>query len=220
MKYLLVITVCSMFILQGCKDEELCLIGSGKVQEYEVGVDDFKNVSLFGPINLRIKQGPEISVIVDAEPEIFSALSYDVKNETLEIGFKENVTCFETDYGVWINVTVPNIESIYQSGVSEIESNGDLALSELHLNISGNADITLSGQVDNQTIISSGVLHAENFALLSTTTSIDVSGVADIELTCSDNLDIEVDGSAKISYKGNPTISRDVSGELDLINAN
>lgn len=220
MKYLLLITVCSMFILQGCKDEDLCLIGSGTVNEYQIGVEDFDNVSLFGPINLSIKQGPDISVSVDAEPEMFNALSYEVKTETLEIGFKDNVGCFETDYGVWVNITVPDIESIYQSGVSEIISDGDLTLTALQISISGTADIILSGRIENQSIVSSGEVNAENFQLLSTNTTIDVSGTADIELSCSTKLDIEVDGSAKISYKGNPSISQDVSGELNLIDAN
>lgn len=220
MKYLLIITVCSIFILQGCNEDELCLIGSGTVQEYEIGVDDFDQISLIGPINLRITQGPEIEVIVDAEPEMFNALSYEVKNESLEIGFKENVTCFETDLGVWVNITVPNIEAIYQSGVSDIISDDDLSLTDLKLNISGTANVSLSGQVGNQSIISSGVVNVENFDLLSTNTDIDISGTADIELSCSDKLDIKVDGSAKLAYKGAPTISQNVSGELDLINAN
>lgn len=220
MKNLLVIAICSTIILQGCNDEDLCLIGSGTVNEYQIAVDDFEEVSLMGPINLRIKQGSQISVSVDAEPEMFGKLSYEVKNETLEIGFEENVTCFETDFGVWVNITVPNIEAIYQSGVSEIRSDGDLTLTALRLNVFGTADISLSGQVVNQSIFSSGVVNAKNFNFLSTATDIDVSGVADIEISCSDNLNIEVDGSAKILYKGNPTISQDVSGELDLINAN
>ena len=220
MKNLLVITVCSMFILQGCNDEDLCLVGSGTVNEYQIGVEDFENVSLFGPINLRIKQGSEVAVSIDAEPETFNALSYEVKNETLEIGFEENVSCFETDHGVWVNITVPNIKKIYQSGVSEIISDGNLTLAALQLNISGTADVSLTGQVGEQYIISSGVINVENFNFQTTNTEIDISGAADIEISCSGNLDIDVDGSAKISYKGTPTISQDVSGELNLINAN
>ena len=220
MKNLLVITVCSMFILQGCNDEDLCLVGSGTVNEYQIGVEDFENVSLFGPINLRIKQGSEVAVSIDAEPETFNALSYEVKNETLEIGFEENVSCFETDHGVWVNITVPNIKKIYQSGVSEIISDGNLTLAALQLNISGTADVSLTGQVGEQYIISSGVINVENFNFQTTNTEIDISGAADIEISCSGNLDIEVDGSAKVAYKGNPTISQEVSGELNLINAN
>lgn len=210
----------SIISFTGCSEEDLCLIGSGNIMEYELDVANFDEVSIIGPVNLRIKQGPEMAVLVDAEPEIFTELSYEVKNGKLEIGFKENVSCFETDYGVWVNVTLPNITNVYQSGVSEIISDGDLNLAQFHLDISGTADIILSGQVENHSIESSGIVNAYNFGLLTKSTSIDISGTADIEMSCSEKLDIEVDGAATIVYKGSPNISKDVSGELELINAN
>ena len=214
-----VILIASIFS-QGCKEEELCLIGSGTVKEYPLGVDDFENVSLIGPVNLRIAQAADMEVMVEAEAEIFSALSYEVKNGTLEIGFKENVTCFETDFGVWVNVALPNIKKITSSGISDIVSDGNLNLAQLTLDVSGTANIELSGQVADQTIKVSGVLNAKNFDLLTNTTSIDVSGSGDFEISCADNLDIEVSGIADVSYKGNPSISQDVSGTLNLYDAN
>ena len=216
---ILVILIASIFS-QGCKEEELCLIGSGTVKEYPLGVDDFENVSLIGPVNLRINQAADMEVMVEAEAEIFSALSYEVKNGTLEIGFKENVTCFETDFGVWVNVSLPNIKRITSSGISDIVSDGNLNLAQLTLDVSGTANIELSGQVADQTMKVSGVLNAKNFDLLTNTTSIDVSGSGDLEISCSDNLDIEVSGIADVSYKGNPSISQDVSGTLNLNDAN
>jgi hypothetical protein len=220
MKQLLVISVFALLFSQGCNEEDLCLIGSGTVNEYEIGVDDFENVSLLGPINLRIKQASEFSVFVDAEPEIFSELSYEVKNGTLEIGFKENVTCFETDYGVWVNVTVPDIKTVYSSGVSDIISDGDIALAQLEFIISGTANIMLTGEVSEHTIRSSGIVKAKNFGLLTNNTTINVSGSGDIEVSCANELDIDVDGLATVAYKGSPTITQKVKGTLDLINAN
>jgi hypothetical protein len=216
---ILVILIASIFT-QGCKEEELCLIGSGTVKEYPLGVDDFENVSLIGPVNLRITQAADMEVMVEAEAEIFSALSYEVKNGTLEIGFKENVTCFETDFGVWVNVALPNIKKINSSGVSDIVSIGDLNLAQLTIDVSGTANLDLSGQVTDHTMKVSGVLNAKNFDLLTTNTNIDVSGSGDFEISCDDNLDIDVSGDAKVSYKGIPSITQDVSGTLNLINAN
>jgi len=216
---ILVILIASIFS-QGCKEEELCLIGSGNVKEYPLGVDDFENVSLIGPVNLRVSQGAEIEVMVEAEAEIFSALSYEVKNGTLEIGFKENVTCFETDFGVWVNVSLPNIKKITSSGISNIVSDGNLNLAQLTLDVSGTANIELSGQVADQTIKVSGVLDAKNFDLLTNNTTIDVSGSSDIEVACANNLDIDVSGMATVSYVGNPSISQNTSGTLILIDAN
>lgn len=215
-----VITVFILFIFTACSEENLCLIGSGKVEHYELSTDSFNEISLIGPVNLSVKQGQTLSVDVDAEPEIFSELTYTVKNGLLEIGFEENITCFETDLGVWVNVTLPNITAIYQSGVSEIISEGDLDVPQLDLSISGTADVTLLGQVDNQFIESSGVLVARNFNFQSKNVRLDISGIADVEILCSDKLDLEVEGSAKVLYKGKPLISQDISGELELVDAN
>jgi hypothetical protein len=220
MKNLFVIVVLVSIFSQSCKEEDLCLIGSGTVNEYQLGVDDFENVSLMGPVNLRITQAADFEVMVEAEAVIFSELSYEVKNGTLEIGFKENVTCFETDFGVWVNVTIPTIKKINSSGVSDIVSVGDLNLNQLTIDVSGTANVALSGQVTDQTLKVSGVLNAKNFELLTSNTSIDVSGSSDIEVSCTDNLEIDVSGSANVSYKGNPTISQNTTGTLNLIDAN
>jgi hypothetical protein len=220
MKNLIVILVLVSIFSQGCQEEDLCLIGSGTVNEYQLGVDDFENISLMGPVNLRITQAANMEVMVEAEAEIFSELSYEVKNGTLEIGFKENVTCFETDFGVWVNVTMPTIKKISSSGVSDIVSVGNLNLNQLKVDVSGTANLTLSGQVADQTLKVSGVLNAKNFDLLTSNTNIDVSGSGDFEISCDDNLDIVVSGIADVSYNGNPTISEDVSGTLNLINVN
>ena len=220
MKNLFVILVFALLLSQGCKEDDLCLIGSGTVTEYQLQVDEFENVSLIGPVNLRIKQASNFEVSVDAEAEIFSELSYEVKNGTLEIGFKENVTCFETDYGVWVNVTIPEIITVTSSGVSDIVSDGDLDLANLNMDISGTSNIELSGFVNEQTIISSGLVAVKTFELQTNSTTINVSGSGDFEISSANTLDLDVSGIATVSYKGNPTINQEVSGSLNLINAN
>ncbi len=220
MKYLLIISIFALLFSQGCNEENLCLTGSGPVNEYELSMPNFKHVKLYGPINLKIKQGPEINVQVKAESDIFSHMSYEVKSEKLEIGFKDNIRCFETDYGVWVNITVPNLESINSSGISEIISDGSLDFAKLEIDISGKASIELLGEIDEQTIRSSGTIKVENFQLETESTTINVSGSGDIEVSCIDVLNIDVSGSATIAHTGNPSITQKSSGSLTLINAN
>jgi hypothetical protein len=221
MKNLLLTLVCiSILINSGCNEENLCLRGSGTVRNYELNVDSFDEISLIGPVNLRIKQGNTPSLNVDAEPEMFSELSYSVKNGLLEIGYKDNVTCFETNHGVWINATVPDIRMIEQSGEGDIISDGLLSLSQLMIRTSGIANISLSGQVDQQMIESSGIVTVQNFNFSTRQTSIEVSGTGDIEVSCTEKLDIDVDGSAVIYYVGNPTITQKSSGSIEIVDAN
>jgi len=220
MNYVKTITLSVIIILSGCSEEDLCLKGSGTVNEYPLTINNFDEVSLYGPVNLRLRQGSELTVSVDAEPEIFSELSYEVKDGVLEIGFKQNISCFETDQGVWINATVPDLRTIYQSGISEILSDGDINFDQLNLYVSGTADIMLSGQVETHKIVSSGLLNTNNFNFLTKNTTVDISGTAEMELSCSDKLDIKVEGLATIYYKGHPEITNSSSGSLQLIDSN
>ena len=220
MNYVKTMMLAAIIILSGCDEEDLCLKGSGTVNEYPLSITNFDEISIFGPVTLRFSQGSETTVSVDAEPEIFSELSYEVKNGLLEIGLKQNVSCFDTDHGVWVNVTVPDLQTIYQSGASEILSDGDINFDRLNLYVSGTAEVMLSGQVETHKIVSSGVLNANNFNFLTRNTSVDISGSADLELSCSENLDIKVEGSAAIYYKGRPEITNDSSGSLQLIDSN
>jgi hypothetical protein len=220
MKNLKIISLLILVAFTGCNDEDLELIGSGNVINYKLEVDPFNKVALWGPVNLRITQDHVQSLSVDAEPEIFSKLSYEVNHGTLEIGFRENISRFVSDHGVWINVTLPNITRIEQSGDSQIISDGEIILDQLELIVSGKAEIALSGQVENHSIICSGLITSSNFDLMSRSTKIDVSGSAILELFATDRLEINVDGSATLYYKGNPEISQTSSGSIQLINVN
>ena len=203
--------------LQSCNNDDLCLKGSGNVNTYSIDAEDFHSVSLEGPVNLRIKQGSEYEVSVDAEPEMFAHLEYNVTGNYLEIGFKKNVRCFETFYGVWVNVTVPDLRNIYVSGDSEIVSESSLDLQKLKVDVSGVADLDLHGEVVEFFLDSDGVARGDNLDLHANNVDLDISGSTNIGLSCSEAMHIKVNGSAVVRYAGNPLITQDVSGALELI---
>ncbi len=208
------------FTLLSCKEESLCLTGSGKMNEYDLELSDFSQIALKGPVNLRLKQGDDHIVKVFAEPEMIAELDYGVKNNVLEIGFDGNIRCFDTDYGVWIEVTASELSKISSSGISEIESDGPWVANRLVINTSGSAYLRMSGEVNQQVIKSSGTVNAHNFELLTAETTIDIDGSGDLEISCSEKLNVDLSGAARIAYKGTPLISKDVSGSLNLVDAN
>jgi len=202
-----------------CDDDAVCLRGDGDVQEYELNVSDFNRISLSGPIDLVVKQGSTQSVTVRAEAPMYAELEYKVSNKEFEIGY-DNVRCFETNYGVEILVTVPELKEISVSGVSMIESDGQLILDNLDINVSGSAEVALEGEAETCDIEVSGTIEVYNFGFVNQKTTIDISGSADMEIFTEDELDIKISGSAVIEYMGTPTIDKNVSGSLDLIHIN
>ncbi|MDH5398998.1 MAG: DUF2807 domain-containing protein, partial [Cyclobacteriaceae bacterium] len=206
MKNLIIISALFALFMQGCTEEDIILTNQGNITEYQLNVEDYENVSLLGPVNLRITQGNEISTSVETTPGIFNELVWEVKDQTLEIGFDRNISHIDPDVAVWVNVTLPGIKKIAGSGLNNIVSEGDLDLPSLGLHVSGNANIALTGKVNEQTISVSGMADINNFGLSSLNTSISISGIGDVEVSCTESLDVEVSGSAWIAYKGNPVI--------------
>ncbi|WP_296705497.1 head GIN domain-containing protein [Algoriphagus sp.] len=220
-KALFIFALAGVTFLQSCiEDENLCLTGSGVVNEYDISITQFDKISISGPVNLRIKQGSVQKVTVFAEPELMQPIRYKVVSGELEIGYDNNITCFNTNFGVWIVITVPDINEIQASGENIIESDGDLDLDNLFINAEGKSTMNLKGKVNSQTIFSSGQTVVNNFNLLTQSTTLDISGEGNLEVSCEEELDIDVDGVSTISYKGNPSITQKVSGTLNLIDAN
>ena len=216
----LVIVVMLLPIISCDSNDGICIKSSSSPVDYELNVETFSKVSLSGPLNLNITQDNNQKLIISAPPEVYEEMKIEVVDETLEIGFKRNITCFEVDEETWINITVPDINDIFISGTSEIVSEGDISLDNLQITISGVATIELSGESNNQEISVSGTVNVYNFGLYSENVIIDVSGVGEFEVYATETLDITVSGVGTIKYKGTPTIEQNVSGTLDLINSN
>ncbi len=218
----------SLFLLvvvlgySSCNDDDvdLCLRGDGNVNEYVQTVGAFDEVALSGPINLNITQGAVQSVVIRAERQLYEPLIIEVDNGTLEVRYPKNVTCFDTNVGVWVDITVPDLEKVAISGQSEIISTGDIDLDELTIDTSGEAYVSLTGNVDELAFNVSGEIIVENFDLQNNLQYIIVSGLADMEIRCEIELTLVISGAATIRYKGNPQISQNTSGSLNLIDAN
>ena len=200
-------------------DEALCLRGGGNVMEYELNVANFSRIALIGPVDLLITQGSEQGVVVRAEPELFEPLQYSVSGDLFQIGY-ENVRCFETDFGVEVQVTIADLKEVLVSGASKIRSEGELEFEEIEFDVAGTGDISITGSIDDVKYESAGSVVVKNFGLETANTTIEVAGAGEFEVLVNENLDITVSGAATINYKGNPTINQNVSGSLNLNDAN
>ncbi|WP_186757611.1 GIN domain-containing protein [Echinicola salinicaeni] len=214
--WLLLLTV----LFFSCEKDHLCIRGDGNVREYELEVDDFDEISLVGPIDLVIIQDEQASLKVMAEAQLMNELEYRVNNSELRIGLDGNVRCLESNKGILVVATLPNIRKVGTDGLSTVSSEGMLDLEELVISSYGEFHLELSGEVDRQVLYGEGSVEVSNFGLLTQETIIEISGRGDYEVYCTEELSIDVEGAARVDYKGTPGISQSVEGSLDLNNAN
>ena len=203
--------------LLSCNKERF-IKGSGNITSENRVVDTFTGVESSGSAEVNIIYGAIQKVEVLVDDNVMSHLVTRVNNSTLYIE-KENGINYR-NYSLTVNITIPNLTSIKNSGSGKFDASGLLGLTSLSVKNSGSGKITLDGSGDDLTIKNSGSGKVYGFNFSSKDCYIKNSGSGKLEVSCTDNLDAKNSGSGNIYYKGNPLINFDNSGSGSIIDAN
>lgn len=200
------LTACT--IVQG--DGTNIVRGSGDVVTEEREVSDFTSVSLQGVGKLVIDQTGSESLTVTADDNFLPYIETEVRGRELIITIQENTTLSDiTELTFYI--TVDSLDSLELTGAGDVEL--------LHLendtwdvNLSGAGNITVSGQVDTQTIVISGAGNYNGEDLISQEASVENSGAGMAVVQVSDSLDVNISGLGSVEYIGDPTVEQTITG--------
>ena len=96
------------------------------------------------------------------------------------------------------------------SGACELE--GKVYAERLIMDVSGAADINITGKVRKVKGEFSGAGTLNAFDLLTDTCTLDIAGAADAKVNVAQYLKVEVAGAGEVVYKGNPQIDQDIAG--------
>ena len=139
-----------------------------------------------------------------------------------------------------ISIYVPYFSQLETYGSSEIygesqfQQNGNMALrsfgsgnidmyvavDNLDVLVSGSGDIYLEGLADNVDIDITGSGWARTFNLPADFSNVRITGSGSAEVTCDNDLDVNISGSGDVFYKGHPQINSTITGSGKLVNAN
>jgi len=87
------------------------------------------------------------------------------------------------------------------------------------LKITGDFRANRSIAIDNLDLKISGIGDYAGFKITSTDCVVSATGIGNSELTSLNSLDVFISGTGDVSYKGSPTITQNISGFGDLIDA-
>lgn len=226
------ITLLSVFLLSSCHyfmGEHI--YGNGHVVTQQKSVGSFNSVSVGGQITLHIRQDASSSVKIETDENLQAYFDVYTEGNTLVIKTKEG---FNPDPSKEIiaYVSAPAFKDIDISGQcsligdSPITGNEPLSLHtsgqgnmtlEVHLpkvstEISGQGTVNLKGEATEFNAEVSGQGDVKCFDLITDTTTLDISGSSDVEVTANKQLNIDASGSSSVQYKGNANVNQDISG--------
>jgi len=162
--------------------------GNGNVVRQERPANGFYGISTSGAATLNIQPGEDYKVVVTTDDNLQDFVLAEVKSNVLNISSKQN---FSPTKFV-IDIHLPELKNINITGSSNVKiSNGNA--SDLKISLSG------SGRIDTQNY------QVQNVAVT-------ISGAATAIVWATNSLTGTLSGAGIISYKGDPTVSVNVSG--------
>lgn len=222
------LSIIALIALTACGSLGNKIIGTGPLVANERMVLEFDEIESNSSINLVVAQGPERRVTVNAQTDVQPRIKTEVKGGKLTITMNGNV---DPASGTNIAITIPSLEGLDLEGsgnVQIIDQNGKkLALNlegsgnvelrniryeDIDIDVDGSGDVSLSGQSENLdlTVTSSG--DVLGYDLVAEDVKVFTKGSGDVRVSATENLEIKLEGSGNVYYRGEPKISLEDKG--------
>lgn len=212
---IIISSLLSLMFLASCSDDTIT--GSGRLVTETRDVSDFTSISSEGVFEINIKESETQSVEVTADDNIIHNVKTTVSGKELSLYLKgdsyERIT-------LQSNIEVVGLNGISNSGVGNINAVGVKNEGEFRVYNSGTADIMINGESTDLNIMNEGTGDFKGFDFEVKSCEIENVGSGDIEVNCSESLDITITGSGDVYYKGQPTINVKITGSGKVVDAN
>jgi hypothetical protein len=205
--------------------------GNGQIISQIRQVSPFTNVKVSGAIKVHVRQEIAPGVRLESDSNLLQYIEVSVNGNTLEIHEKKGVDLDPTKEMI-AYVSAPVFRDIQVSGACDIvgetallgdyelsmhvSGSGDISmqvnLPKVSTEISGSGSVSLNGRVNEFTAAVSGSGDVKCFGLDTDNTLLDLSGSANAEVSVNKQLKVEASGASTVKYKGNASVSQNISG--------
>ena len=183
---------------QSCEKMNTRIEGIGAVTTNILQVDEFSKISAEGADNVNIFYGPVQEVSVTGHPNIISRIQTEVSNGTWYIELERGNY---GDYELTYNITIPTIEGVSNTGSGNVTVLDPISADQMEISLIGSGGFF-------------------GFPLSASTCQVDISGSGNCEITVNTDLDVVIDGSGSVYYKGSPSIHENITGSGRVVSAN
>jgi len=232
MKYILQFLVIPLLLLSSSCDERNYSISTASVQEKK-NLTGVTRLQLDGVFNLTLTQSDQESIEVVGDESMIKKLLINQDGDLLTLSTEEDLNNnFLARKELRINLNLKNLKELNYDGVGNVKTMGTFKVADVRLigagvgnleldldaqQIDANFDmvgnINLQGKANRAFFTNNGVGNLDASNLIVKDMEINSSGIGNVEVHCSGDLSLMVDGIGKVSYSGNPRIiKKEVSG--------
>lgn len=215
-RYFLVYWVMISSVLFSCSKETIS--GSGNLVSENRSMPNFTAVSVDGTFNLTIKQSEEQGVRIVADDNVITHVKTEVDDDVLKLYLESGMNYKNID--LVVEVSTVQLSGLKNRGSSNIDIKAGMGHELFYITNEGSANIDFSGISQKLFMQNDGSGRLSGFLFTTTHCLVDAIGSGDIEISCVESLDVTINGSANVFYKGTPDITSDIEGSGKIINKN
>lgn len=198
-------------------------------EEKSYSFDNFSSINIEGGFRIHLIQGDKNKVVVKSpDSDVFDHLHVNNWGDELKIYWSPDK--FDIDR-VALYITFSQLENLDIEGGVKLYTHGYIDIKDIDIRLSGGAKIDMNLKADDINIIGeggvlfdlkgiansldvklSGAGHVDAEDLQVKEASINIEGVGTSTVNATDILDVEITGVGKVTYCGNPEITRNIEG--------
>jgi hypothetical protein len=234
----------SIYFLIAALGVSIQLMATADLTTKKFKVGNFNSLEIGNEFEVHIFKGNTYSISATGTESNIEDLEVQVVGSTLEVSIDYKLSKWITwssgNSKIVLNITMPRLRDAEFNGASKVTLEGFVDEEEMRLHVSGAAKLSSSklvadkllldlsgaskvdmrGQVLKLTIDLSGASQINLTEMIARDADVDASGASHVELNVQKSLRVEASGASKITYLGNPVISKDLSGASFVRKAN
>jgi len=183
--------------------------GSGDMETRSFDLNDFSEIIVGGAFEVDVTFGDQQEIRVTIDDNLWDNLELEVKGDRLIIDWDEDC---RPDSDCRLRLTVTSLEAMTIHGAADVDIT-DFEGDTFRFDLSGAADLEMSGKVDDLEIQVSGAGDIDTRDLQAQHVKVRISGAGNANITATESIDAKVSGVGNIKYWGDPKKERtNVSG--------
>lgn len=196
--------------LFSCSKERIS--GNGSTITETRNISGFTAITASGSTNVYITQGTAFKVEIKGYSNLLSYYETGLVNNTLQVGYKQNVNIKNDNIKVF--VTLPVLNGLALSGSGSITTTGVfIGNTDFNATVSGSGNIHFSnGATQNFYSKVDGSDSIYTLNMVADKAEATISGSGKIEITAGNRLNVKITGSGKVYYRGTPVITTNITG--------
>jgi len=204
--------VAALVLVVGMTGCEQGIPGSGVAATEARALDAFHRLWLVGHGRAEVTIGSPASCEITADDNLLPLIGTTVVNGQLTVKPREPIAPVTE---LVLRIRVPKLDAVMVTGVADVDV-GELAAEAFAVEAAGVGSVKARGRTDRLSIRITGSGEVEALDLLARAVEVEVDGAADVEVHATETLRVAAAGAGEVRYRGDPVVTKQLSGVADV----